>query len=157
VISFKTKKEFVEIMFENRKIRIVLILLVCICFANCWNLHGNKYETSAIQSVVLIRTLQSQYASKHNGKYAPNFDELIKTVHLDKKFSGERPIVNGYMFEMKVIEPTENQPALFSIKANPPISEGIKSTGTRFFYFDSTIGTIKYSEDGEANAQSPAI
>ena len=114
-------------------------------------------ETTAIQSITTIRTLQNQYASKHQGKFAKNFDELIKTASLDDKFKGENPVVNGYIFTLTVQEPSGTQPSFFSVKANPQVSEGIQATGTRFFYFDSTLGTIKYSEEGEANAQSPSV
>jgi prepilin-type N-terminal cleavage/methylation domain-containing protein len=114
-------------------------------------------ETTTIQSMTTIRTLQSQYASKHNGKFATNFDELIKSVSLDEKFKGESPVVNGYIYTMTVQESSGSTPAFFSIKANPQVAEGIQATGTRYFYFDSTLGTIKYSEEGEANAQSPSV
>jgi prepilin-type N-terminal cleavage/methylation domain-containing protein len=114
-------------------------------------------ETTSIQSMTTIRTLQSQYASKHQGKFATNFDELIKTASLDDKFKGESPVVNGYIFSMAVQEPSGTQPAFFSLKANPQVAEGIQATGSRYFYFDSTLGTIKYSEEGEANAQSPSV
>lgn len=149
--------EFDEIMFENRKFRIVLILLICLCFANCRDFHGNENEIFAIRSIVKIRELQKKYASKHSDKFAQNFDELVNEYDLNKDFGGEKTIINGYVFEMKVIEPTGENPAFFSIKANPNISERIKATGIRSFYFDSTLGTIKYSEQGEANAQSPSI
>lgn len=114
-------------------------------------------ETTAIQSISTIRILQSQYASKHQGRFAPNFDELIKSVQLDDKFAGESPVVNGYIFVMTVQEPSGSQPAFYSIKANPQVSEGITATGTRWFYFDSSLGTIKYSEEGEASAESDSV
>lgn len=114
-------------------------------------------ETTAIQSMTTIRTLQNQYASKHQGKFAPNFDELIKAASFDDKFKGENPVVNGYIFSMTVQQPSGTQPAFFTLKANPQISEGIQATGTRYFYFDSSLGTIKYSEEGEATAQSPSV
>ncbi|MEZ5426562.1 MAG: prepilin-type N-terminal cleavage/methylation domain-containing protein [Pyrinomonadaceae bacterium] len=114
-------------------------------------------ETTAIQSMTTIRTLQSQYASKHQGRFAPTFDELRKSVSLDEKFEGENPVVNGYIFTLTVQEPSGSQPAFYSIKANPQVAEGIQATGTRWFYFDSTLGTIKYSEEGEANRESPSV
>jgi prepilin-type N-terminal cleavage/methylation domain-containing protein len=115
-------------------------------------------ETTAIQSMTTIRTLQSQYASKHQGKFAKNFDELVKSVQLDgDKFKGESPVVNGYIFSMTVQEPSGTQPAFFSLKANPQVPDGIQATGTRYFYFDSSLGTIKYSEEGEATPQSPSV
>lgn len=114
-------------------------------------------ETTALQQMTTIRTLQNQYASKHQGKFAPNFDELIKSASLDEKFKGENPVVNGYIFSMTVQQPSGTQPAFFSLKANPQVSEGIQATGSRYFYFDSSLGTIKYSEEGEASAQSPSV
>lgn len=114
-------------------------------------------ETTAIQQLTTIRTLQNQYASKHQGKFAPSFDVLIKSVSLDDKFQGENPVVNGYIFTMTVQQSSGSQPDFYSIKATPQVSEGIQATGTRWFYFDSTLGTIKYSEEGEANRESDSV
>ena len=64
-------------------------------------------ETSAQQAIRNIQTLQAQYASRNKGRFG-NFDELIRTVNLDESFTGERPIVNGYIFTLTVEEPTED-------------------------------------------------
>lgn len=115
-------------------------------------------ETTVLQSFKAIRTLQAQYASKHSGRFAANFDELIKTVSLDEKFSGESPIVDGYVYRMTVQEPSATQPAFYSITADPPVSEVIKITGTYHFYFDSTLGIIKATEEHrQATANDPSI
>ena len=103
-------------------------------------------EASAAQSIQTIKTLQAQYASKHQGKFAPNFDELIKSVQLDEKFAGQNPVVNGYIFTMKVEEPSQTRPAFYSINADPQVSEGVTATGTRHFYFDSTLGVTKSTD-----------
>ncbi len=114
-------------------------------------------ETTAITQITTIRTLQNQYASRHQGRFAPNFDELIKSASLDAKFAGESPVVNGYIYTMSVQESSGTQPAFYSIKANPQVPQGIQATGTRYFYFDSSLGAIKYSEEGEANEGSPSV
>lgn len=115
-------------------------------------------ETTAVQSLSTIRTLQSQYASKHQGKFAPNFDELIKSVQLDEKFKGESPVVNGYIYKMTVQEPSGTQPSFYSIIADPQVAEGVTATGTRHFYFDSTLGTVKSTEENRpAKADDPSI
>jgi prepilin-type N-terminal cleavage/methylation domain-containing protein len=114
-------------------------------------------ETTAIQSLTTIRTLQNQYASKHQGRFAPNFDELIRSASLDERFRGESPVVNGYIFTMTVQEPSGSQPAFYSIKANPQVPQGIQATGTRYFYFDSSLGSIKYEEGEEAGEASPSV
>lgn len=115
-------------------------------------------ETTAVQSINTIRTLQGQYASKHQGKFAPNFDELIKSVQLDEKFKGEKPVINGYIYSMTVQEQSGTKPSFYSVVSDPQVSEGLTSTGTRHFYFDSTLGTIKSTEESRsAKAEDPSI
>src|SRR5690606_7022264 len=70
-------------------------------------------ETSAQQAIRNIQTLQAQYASRNRGQFG-KFDDLIRSVNLDEKYAGERPIVNGYLFTMTVEEPTEGRPAFYS-------------------------------------------
>ena len=115
-------------------------------------------ETTAAQAIQTIKTLQTQYASKNQGKFAANFDELIKSVQLDDKFKGQNPVVNGYIFTMKVEEPSQTRPAFYSINADPQVADGITATGTRHFYFDSTLGTTKATEESRpAKADDPSL
>ena len=115
-------------------------------------------ETTATQSIQTIKTLQTQYASKHQGKFAANFDELIKSVQLDPKFAGQNPVVNGYIFTMKVEEQSQTKPAFYSVSADPQVSEGVTATGTRHFYFDSTLGTTKSTEENRpSKADDPSL
>jgi prepilin-type N-terminal cleavage/methylation domain-containing protein len=99
-------------------------------------------ETSAQQAIRNIQTLQAQYASRNQGRFG-KFDDLIRVVNLDEKYAGERPVVNGYLFTMTVEEPTDGRPAFYSINADPQVSEGVTRTGTRHFYTDSTLATIR--------------
>ena len=117
--------------------------------------RGN--ETTAAQTIQTIKTLQTTYASKHQGKFAKDFDELIKTVQLDERYTGQTPVVNGYIFTMKVEDPSPTKPAFYSINADPQVSEGISATGTAHYYFDSTLGTTKTNEEGPAKATDPSI
>jgi prepilin-type N-terminal cleavage/methylation domain-containing protein len=115
-------------------------------------------ETTAVQSLQTIRTLQSQYSSKHQGKFAKNFDELIKSVSLDERFKGDTPVVNGYVFKVTANEGSASGGNFFSVTAEPQAKDGLSATGTRAFYFDSTLSTIRYTENGEpAVATSPSI
>ena len=74
-------------------------------------------EATAAQSLDKIRTFQAQYAAKNRGKFA-NFDELIKSVGLDEKFAGERPVINGYIFTLTVEEASATKPAFYKITAD---------------------------------------
>lgn len=114
-------------------------------------------ENAATQTLYNIRTFQVQYAGKHQGRFA-TFDELIQAGQLDEKFAGETPVVNGYVFTMKIDPPSTSQPAKFSINADPQVTEGVQRTGDRHFYTDSTLATIKYTDENrQAKADDPSI
>jgi hypothetical protein len=145
-------------MFKTKRSNFVFILFNSLLLVNCANLHGNLNENAALRSIDTIRVLQAQYASKHMGQYASTFDDLIKTTKLNEDFAGEKPVVKGYIFEMKTKSPSTEQSAFYSITARPKVSEGIQATGTRSFYYDSTLGTIKYTEENRhAKKDDPSI
>jgi len=123
------------------------------------NLKTSGNESDVAQTIQVIRTSQSLYAQKHLGRFALNFDVLVKAGYLDKKiFNGQKPVVNGYIFEMKVLEPTNQKPAFYSINVEPLISQGFYKTGTRHYYFDSTLGTVKVTEENrQANADDASF
>ncbi len=131
----------------------IIALLIGVGIPAYKSMVNNGNETSAAQSINTIKTLQIGYAGKHQGRFAPSFDELIKSAQLDERFAGENPIVNGYVFTLNVQEPSGSKPAFYSINADP--QEG---SGTRHFYFDSTLGTTKSTEeDRPAKADDPTL
>lgn len=123
-----------------------------------WNAmirSGN--ENAAAQTLQRISTYQVQYASRNRGKFA-TFDELVKTAGLDEKFTGERPVVNGYTFTLTLEEPSASKPGFYSLNADPQVADGLTATGTRHFYTDSSIGAIKATDENRpAKAEDPSI
>lgn len=113
-------------------------------------------ETAATQTIDRIRTYQAQYASRNRGKFA-TFDQLVQASGLDEKFAGDRPVVNGYVFTLTLEEPSSSRPASYKLNADPQVPTGITATGTRFFYTDSAIGTIKANDTQPAKAEDPSI
>jgi len=114
-------------------------------------------ETAAAQMIDRIRTYQAQYASRNRGKFA-KFDDLIRVSGLDEKFAGERPVVNGYIFTMVTEDASDSKPAFYSINADPQVSEGVTATGTRHYYTDSSLGTLKGTDENRpAKADDPSI
>ncbi|MEP7213523.1 MAG: prepilin-type N-terminal cleavage/methylation domain-containing protein [Acidobacteriota bacterium] len=114
-------------------------------------------ENAAAQTLDRIRTYQVQYAARNRGKFG-NFDDLIKAAGIDEKFAGERPVVNGYIFTLTLEEPSSARPGFYSITADPQVSEGATATGTRHFYTDSAIGSIKSTDENRpAKADDPSI
>lgn len=106
-------------------------------------------ETAAAQTMDKIRIFQAQYAAKNRGKFA-KFDDLIKSVGMDESFKGERPVVNGYVYNMTVNEQTASAPAFYSVTADPQVAEGISSTGSIHFYTDSNLGTIRRTDENRS-------
>lgn len=136
----------------------IIALLIGVGVPAWQSMTRSGNETAATQAIDTIRKLQVQYAAKHQGNFASSFDELIRSVGFDDKFKGERPLVNGYIFTLKTQERTQSQPAYYSVNADPQVSEGITATGTRHFYFDSTLSTIRSTEENRpAKADDPAI
>jgi prepilin-type N-terminal cleavage/methylation domain-containing protein len=113
-------------------------------------------ENAAAQTLDRIRTYQAQYAARNRGRFA-TFDQLVKNAGLDEKFTGDRPVVNGYIFTMTLEEPSSAKPASYKVNADPQVPTGITATGTRFFYTDSSLGTIKANDTQPAKAEDPSI
>jgi prepilin-type N-terminal cleavage/methylation domain-containing protein len=114
-------------------------------------------ETGAAQTLDRIRTFQAQYAGNNKGKFG-TFDDLIRAAGLDEGFKGERPVVNGYVFTLTLEEPSSARPGFYKVNADPQVGEGITATGTRHFYTDSSLGTIKATQENRpATAEDPSI
>ena len=83
---------------------------------------------------------------------------MIAKVSLDEKFKGENPVVNGYTFTMVVEAASATKPGFYSITADPQVAEGVTATGTRHFYTDSSLSTIKGTDENRpAKADDPSI
>ncbi len=114
-------------------------------------------ETTAAQMIDNIRKFEAQYASRNKGNFA-TFDELVAKVGLDEAFKGERPVKNGYVFTLTVTPASASTPSFYTVTADPQVSEGMTSTGTRHFYTDSSLSTIKGTDENRpAKADDPSI
>jgi prepilin-type N-terminal cleavage/methylation domain-containing protein len=119
------------------------------------NRAGN--EAAAAQQVDNIRKYQAQYASRNHGEFG-SFQDLIQKAGLDERFAGERPIVNGYIFTLNIVKGSGSAPASYSVTADPQSPDGVMATGTRHFYFDSSLSTIKATDENRsAKADDPSI
>lgn len=114
-------------------------------------------ETAATQTLDRIRTYQAQFASRNRGKFG-KFDDLVRVSGLDEKFAGERPVVNGYIYTLTIEDASESKPASYAVNADPQVGEGVTATGTRHFYTDSSLGTIKGTDENRpAKVDDPSI
>lgn len=113
-------------------------------------------ETATIKALQTIATVQLQYYSTHNRNFG-TFEQLTKEQTLDSRFASNPPIVDGYIFTLKVTPKTANQQTSYTINADPQQSDGIGATGTSHFYMDSTAGTIHVNSNQPAGPNDPPI
>jgi hypothetical protein len=134
-------------------IACVVYTFVCIYVSS----EVTKNESVTLHFLSVINILQRQYAQKHQGRFA-SFEELIKSENLNEDFRDEKPVISGYIYEMKVSEPNSDKPPFYLVNADPQDSECFFQRGSRHFYFDSTLGTIKSTEENRpAKADDPTI
>ncbi len=118
------------------------------------NAEMSEKQSSAAQIIQSIRICQASFSSKNEGKFA-TFAELVRSGCLDdNKISGEQPVISCYIFTLTVEESSATKPAFFSLNADPQID----AAGARHFYYDSTLGTVKITDENRpANAADPSF
>src|SRR3977135_3931051 len=67
-------------------------------------------EAAAIKSLRTIAEQQMLYYNSHNRSTFGTFDEMLKDGMLDTRFNGSTPVVEGYVFTMKVIAKSTTAP-----------------------------------------------
>jgi prepilin-type N-terminal cleavage/methylation domain-containing protein len=103
-------------------------------------------EATAAQTMSNINKFQASYAARNRGNFG-TFDQLIAKAGLDEKFAGEQPVINGYIFTIAVVPSSGSTPASYSVNADPQVGEGVMATGARHFYTDSSLSTIKATDE----------
>src|SRR6266404_8587760 len=68
-------------------------------------------EAAAIKTLRTIAEQQMLYYNSHQRTTFGTFDEMLKENLLDTRFAGTTPVVDGYVFQMRVIpKSTTTQP-----------------------------------------------
>jgi hypothetical protein len=104
-------------------------------------------EASAIQALLNISRVETQFSLTHAGEYGM-FDDLVKENFLDQRFSGRSPELAGYVFTIRLRPQSGAEPPAFAVNADPKQVEG--ASGARHLYIDSSSSVIR------ANARQPA-
>ena len=114
-------------------------------------------EAAAIKTLRTIAEQEMLYYNSHQRSSFGTFDEMLKENMLDTRFTGTTPVVEGYIFQMRVIpKSTTNQPG-YQINADPQVTEGVRATGKNHFYFDSDSNTIHVNPTQPATVSDPPI
>jgi prepilin-type N-terminal cleavage/methylation domain-containing protein len=114
-------------------------------------------EAAAVRTLRSIAEQQMLYFNAHQRSSFGTFEEMRKENLLDSRFEGTTPIVDGYVYTMKVIpKSTTTQPG-FSINADPQVATGVGATGKNHYYVDSDTNTIHVNDSQPAAASDPPI
>src|SRR5215475_4628811 len=114
-------------------------------------------EAAAVKSLRSIAEQQMLYFNAHQRSSFGTFEEMRKENLLDERYDGSTPLVEGYVFTMKVIPRSTNQQAGYTINADPQVSEGVSATGKNHYYVDSDTNTIHVNATQPATATDPPI
>jgi prepilin-type N-terminal cleavage/methylation domain-containing protein len=114
-------------------------------------------EAAAIKTLRTIGEQQMLYFNSRQRTTYGTFEELRKENLLDSRFDGSTPVVDGYVYTLKVIPKSTAQQAGFTINADPQVAEGVGATGKNHYYSDSDTNTIHVNAEQPATATDPPI
>ncbi|HEX8721854.1 MAG TPA: prepilin-type N-terminal cleavage/methylation domain-containing protein [Pyrinomonadaceae bacterium] len=112
-------------------------------------------EAAAITHLGRISTAQVTYFNSKNRSGYGTFDQLSSGGYLGKQFTGDAPLVDGYIYRMTVTAKSGNTPAAYSVNADPQKPTGMTATGSRFFYIGSDVGNATSNSDKPAGPDDP--
>ncbi|HEX3249958.1 MAG TPA: prepilin-type N-terminal cleavage/methylation domain-containing protein [Pyrinomonadaceae bacterium] len=114
-------------------------------------------EAAAVKTLRSIADQQMLYFNAHQRNAFGTFEEMRKENLLDSRFDGSMPVVDGYVYTMKVVpKSTTAQPA-YSINADPQVPTGVSATGKNHYYVDSDTNTIHVNDAQPAAISDPPI
>jgi prepilin-type N-terminal cleavage/methylation domain-containing protein len=114
-------------------------------------------EAAAIKELRTIAEQQMLYYNSHQRTAFGNFDEMLKEGLLDTRFAGTTPVVDGYVFVMRVTPKSTTAQPGFAINADPQVTEGVSATGKNHFFVDSNSNTIHVNSTQPAAITDPPI
>ena len=114
-------------------------------------------EAAAIKTLTTIAEQQMLYYNSHRRTSYGTFDEMLKERLLDDRFSATTPVVEGYVFAMRVVPKSNTTQAGFAVNADPQVTDGLAATGKNHFYLDSDSKTIHVNSTQPATATDPPL
>jgi len=114
-------------------------------------------EAAAIKTLRTIAEQQMLYYNSHQRSSFGTFDEMLGEKLLDTRFAGTTPVVDGYVYVMRVVPKSTTTQAGFAVNADPQVTEGVGATGKNHFYLDSDSNTIHVNATQPATATDPPI
>ena len=114
-------------------------------------------EAAAVKTLRTIAEQQMLYFNSHQRSTFGTFEEMRKENLLDSRFDGATPVVDGYVYTMKVIPKSTTAQAGYTINADPQVADGVSATGKNHYFVSSDTNTIHVNETQPAAATDPPI
>jgi len=114
-------------------------------------------EAAAVKTLRSIAEQQMLYFNAHQRSAFGTFEEMRKENLLDSRFDGTTPVVDGYVYTMKIIPKSTSAQPGYTINADPQVASGTGATGTNHYYVDSDSNTIHTNREQPASATDPPI
>src|SRR5919106_4817638 len=114
-------------------------------------------EAAAVKTLRTIAEQQMLYFNAHQRSTFGTFEEMRKENLLDSRFDGATPVVDGYVYTMKIIPKSTSTQAGYTINADPQVPTGVSATGKNFYYVDSDSNTIHVNDAQPATASDKPI
>ncbi|HVF57274.1 MAG TPA: prepilin-type N-terminal cleavage/methylation domain-containing protein [Pyrinomonadaceae bacterium] len=109
-------------------------------------------EAAALKNLQTISTGQVTYYNLKNRTSYGTFDQLVQAGIIDKRFTGDAPLDNGYIYMMTVTPKSGSSPATYGVNANP---QEPGSTGSQYLYTGSDTSAIHTNPEKPAAATDP--
>jgi prepilin-type N-terminal cleavage/methylation domain-containing protein len=114
-------------------------------------------EAAAVKTLRSIAEQQMLYFNAHQRSAFGTFEEMRKENLLDARFDGTTPVVDGYVYSMKIIPKSTSAQPGYTINADPQVATGTGATGINHYYVESDSNTIHWNREQPATATDPPI
>src|SRR4029078_6865312 len=114
-------------------------------------------EAAAVKTLRSIAEQQMLYYNAHQRSTFGSFEEMRKENLLDSRFDGTTPVVDGYVYTMKVIPKSATAQPGYTVNADPQLPTGVSATGKNHYYVDSDTNTIHVNDSQPAAVSDPPI
>ncbi|MDT5120868.1 MAG: hypothetical protein QOC96_350 [Acidobacteriota bacterium] len=113
-------------------------------------------QAAAIRSLQTIYGAQTQYMLSHGEDYG-TFEQLAQDNYLDQRFKSTAPVVEGYVFTIKLTPKSGSSSAMYTINADPKEDNPANATGARHLYMDATSNVIHANATRTATVNDPPL
>lgn len=114
-------------------------------------------EAAAVKTLRSIAEQQMLYFNSHQRSAFGTFEEMRKEGLLDSRFDGTTPVVDGYVYTMKIIPKSTSAQPGYTINADPQVATGTGATGRNHYYVESDSNTIHVNAEQPGSATDPPI